>query len=275
MVGKLNGKSYTIEFVQILCPQLLLGIIGVALCFYLDALESIKSSINNPLIYGEYSVSCVLHYITEGYSFGGVFCTYLMPILTALPYAASYSVEESNYFVPYKIARSGKRHYSLAKILTAAVSGGLTALIGTLLFTLILSTYLPLVTPQDILETQVLPFGTLLFQGGGIPFLMVVMYLITLSGALWAESGLWISAFFPNQYVALCFPMLFKFLMTQTGRLLRLPDGLRLDKILCVRGTFLSDKITLVVASLTVLILITIMGRSFRKRIERRMEDAS
>lgn len=73
-------------------------------------------TINNPMALGEGSVSCVLHYITGGYVFGGVFCSYLMPIFAAIPYASSYCMEENDQFVAYKIVRSGKNHIVLQNI---------------------------------------------------------------------------------------------------------------------------------------------------------------
>lgn len=268
-------KIYLVELKRIFRLPFLVGIVGTALCFYLDELEFIKMTINNPMALVEGSVSCVLHYITGSYVFGGVFCSYLMPIFAALPHASSYCMEENDQFVAYKMARSGKKPYSSAKTLMTSVGGGLATLLGTLLFTIALSTYLPLTTPQYIVESQILPFGSLLSQNGGVPFLLIMTYLITLSGALWAEAGLWISAYLPNPYVSLCFPMLFKFLMAQTGRLLRLQDGLRLDRLLSANGIFISEGITLAVVTVAVVALIILMGKNFHRRTERRMENAS
>lgn len=108
-------KTYLVEVKRIFRLPLLIGVIGTALCFYLDELEFIKMTINNPMALGEGSVSCVLHYITGGYVFGGVFCSYLMPIFAAIPYASSYCMEENDQFVAYKIVRSGKNHIVLQK----------------------------------------------------------------------------------------------------------------------------------------------------------------
>lgn len=268
-------KVCLLELKRVFHFPFLVGIVGTAVCFYLDELEFIKMTINNPMVFTEGSVSCVLHYITGSYTFGGVFCSYLMPIFAALSYSVSYCTEENNHMISYLISRSGKKQYSYEKVLTAAVSGGLTALLGMLLFVIALSTYLPLTTPQYIEETQMLPFGSLLSHSNGLPFLLVVMYLIALSGALWAEAGLWISAYLPNPYIALCFPMLFKFFIVQTGRLLRLPDALRLDRLLCANGIFFSEEITLVVVTVAVFSIIALMGGDFRRRIERRIENAS
>lgn len=264
-----------LELKRVFHLPFLVGIVGTAVCFYLDELEFIKMTINNPLVFTEGSVSCVLHYITGSYTFGGVFCSYLMPIFAAFSYSVSYCTEENNHMVSYKIARSGKKQYSFAKVLTTAVSGGLTTLLGMLFFAIALSTYLPLTTLQYIEESQILPFGSLLSRNGGLTFLMVVMYLITLSGALWAEAGLWVSAYLPNPYVALCFPMIFKFLMVQTGRLLRLPDAIRLDRLLSLNGRLMSDETTLVVVTGVVFALIVLMGGDFRRKIERRIENVS
>ena len=85
--------------------------------------------------------------------------------------------------------------------------------------------------------------------------------------------GLWISAYFPSSYVAVCAPFIFRFLLVQIGRLLNLPNGLRLDRLLVARGTIYSDFVTLVVTTATVLVLIFLCYRLFMKRMERRIWD--
>jgi membrane protein len=268
-------KFCLLELKRIFRLPFFIGIVSSAACFYLDELEFIKMAINNPMVFEEGSVACVLHYITASYTAGGVFCSYLLPIFVSLSYSVSYCTEENNHMVGYIIFRSGKRKYGYAKTLTATISGGLTALVGSLLFVIVLSTRLPLTTPQYIVESQILPFSSLLSHGGGLLYLLVVIYLIALSGALWSEAGMWISAYLPNPYVVLSFPMLLKFLMVQTGRLLRLPDALRLDYLLSANARFFSDGITLVVVTFAVVGIVVLMGRDFQSKIEGRIENAS
>ena len=136
---------------------------------------------------------------------------------------------------------------------------------------MVLGTYLPIVTPEEILESKGIPFFHALTIGGGVPYLAIILYISFLSGALWGSVGLCTSAFFPSSYVAICAPFIFRFFLTQIGRLLKLPNGLRIEMLLCARGKIYSDSVTLIVTTMVVLALVFLSYRLFTERIERRI----
>ena len=272
---KKSKTIFSADIHQAFRLQCIIAIFGVVVCLVLDNLESLKMTINNPMIYQEGSVMCVQYFYFNAVSFGGVFSSYLMPIMAALPFAASYSIEEQNRLVIYKIARSDKKQYFTSKILVAALTGGITIVAGSLLFTLILATYLPIVTPGKVFEMTGFPYHNALAMGNGLPYMTIVFYLAFLSGTLWSSAGMCISAFLPNPYLAICFPMIFQFLVVELGRLLHLPNGLRLDMLLCARGTFLSNGMTLIVVTIAVAALIALFGKLFANRCERRLDCVS
>lgn len=249
----------------------LLAVAGIAICLCFDSLETLKATINNPLIYGEYANICVLYFYFNAISFGGVFSHYMFAILAALPFAANYSIEQQNGAVVYRILRSSKRNYCSTKILVSAISGGLTACIGCLLFIFALSTYLPLTTSQQVLELSTIPYARTLSIGGGVPYFVISLYLAFLRGALYSSVGMCVSAFLPNPYVAVCSPMMFAFFGVECGRLLRLPAALRLDMILSARGTLFSDSATLIIVTIVVLSIIILCFKLFLARCERRL----
>lgn len=249
----------------------LFAVAGIAICLCFDSLETLKATINNPLIYGEYANICVLYFYFNAISFGGVFSHYMFAILAALPFAANYSIEQQNGAVVYRILRSSKRNYCSTKILVSAISGGLTACIGCLLFILALSTYLPLTTSQQVLELSTIPYARTLAIGSGVPYFVISLYLAFLRGALYSSVGMCVSAFLPNPYVAVCSPMMFEFFLVECGRLLRLPAALRLDLILSARGTLFSDSATLVIVTIVVLSIIILCFKLFLARCERRL----
>lgn len=249
----------------------LFAVAGIVICLCFDSWETLKATINNPLIYGEYSGISVLYFYFNAISFGGVFSQYMFAILAALPFAANYSMEQQNGAVVYRILRSSKRNYCLTKILVSAISGGLTTLLGCLLFILALSTYLPLVTSQQIISMSGFPYASTLSIGGGIPYFMIALYLAFLRGALYSSVGMCVSAFLPNPYVAVCSPMIFAFLLVECGRLLQLPTALRLDLVLKARGTLFSNSATLVIVTVVVLSIIILCFKLFSVRCERRL----
>lgn len=173
----------------------------------------------------------------------------------------------------YKISRCGKYAYARSKFLVASMLGGMTLFLGGLIFILALATYLPLVTPEQIFETSWIPFSGTLSIGNGWPYFAIVLYISFLGGALWASVGLCASAYFPNRYVAICAPFIFRFFLTQIGRLPIIPNALRLEIFLCARGKIYSDTVTLVATTVAVFVLILLCYRLFAKRVERRMRD--
>lgn len=251
----------------------LLAVLGVTLGFFFDNWQDIRLSINTSVVNADSSPICIMYYVFNSLSFGGVFTGYFSTTMAAIPFATDYCWELGDGMCTYKISRCGRHTYVRSKFLVAAALGGLTMSLGELVFILILSTHLPIVTQEKILESQWIPFFHSLTIGGGVPYLAIVLYLSFLSGALWSSIGLWISAFFSSSYVAVCAPFIFRFLLVQVGRLLNLPNGLRLDRLLVARGTIYSDSVTLEVTTVTVLLLIFLCYRLFMRRMERRIWD--
>lgn len=249
----------------------LLAIFGVTLGFCFDNWEGLRSSINNPLIYEDGSVQCVMYYFFNSFSFGGVFSEYFAAIMAAIPFAANYCHEKDGGMSIYKISRCGSRTYVLSKFLVASILGGLTLFLGGAIFTLILGTYLPIVTPAKLFESEWIPYFSALSHGNGMSYIIIVLYISFLGGALWGSVGLCASAFFPSSYAAVCAPFIFRFVLSEIGRLLKLPNGLRLELLLSARGKIYSDAVTLAVTTLVVLVLIFVCYHLFRKRIERRI----
>lgn len=175
----------------------------------------------------------------------------------------------------YKLSRCGERAYVHSKFLVAAVLGGLVLLLGGLLFMLALATRVPLVTDAELLEFQGYPFYDALASRNGLAYFAVILYLSFLGGALWASVGLCASAYFPSIYVAVCAPFLFRFTLTELGRLLRLPNSLRLELLLAARGQIYSDAVTLAVTTAAVLALILLCDAMFAKRVRRRICDGT
>lgn len=251
----------------------LLAVFGVVLGFCFDNWQDLSNFFVAPLIRGENPPICVLYYFFNSFSFGGVFSEYFAAIMAAIPFAANYCQETNGGMGIYKISRCGKYAYARSKFLVASMLGGMTLLLGGLIFILALQIYLPLVTSEQIFETSWAPFSSTLIIGNGWPYFVIVLYISFLGGALWASVGLFASAYFPSRYVAICAPFISRFILTQIGRLLNLPNGLRLEILLCAAGKIYSDVITLAGITAAVLVLIFLCYHLFAKRIERRLWD--
>lgn len=267
--------AFRADFRQAFRQPFVLAVLGVILCFILDNPHDFGFVVHGDPELLKHSEICVQYFYFHAVSFGGVFCSYLLPIVTAVPYAASYSQEFRHHLLIYQIVRCHKRVYFRNKILVTALSGGLTASLGGLLFMAMLAVKIPLTTPMNLFEMQDFPYAEALASHGGLPYMVIVVYLLFLSGALWSSAGLCISAYLPNPYLAICSPMMFQFFLVELSRLLHLENNQRLDMLLCARGSIISDTFTLPFVTIAVCLLVMGFGIVFTKRCERRLENAS
>ena len=252
-----------------------LSVLGVVLSFCFDNFESLRGCWRNPYIYRENSVNCVVYYVFNSFSFGGVFSQYFCPMLAAVPLACSYCVEKQGRLLIYKVTRCGRIAYTRSKFLSASLLGGGALALGTLLFMLVLGSFLPVVTPQKLLESDWIPYFDALNTGNGTAYLGIILYIVFLNGCLWSSVGLCASAFFPNRYVALSAPLVAQFLLMELERMLKLPGEFRLCLLMSARTRLYSDGVTLAVLTGTVLFLIFVLHRVFAKKVERGLLDAS
>lgn len=251
----------------------IIAVLGIVICFCFDNMGDLKNSFYNPNIYSKDSTTCVHYFFFNAFSFGGVFVDYFACMLSALPFAANYSNEYLGGIRIYKITRCGRKTYARSKMIVAALSGGAVMVLGGSLFVLILATYLPLVTPNKLLESQWIPYYSALATGNGFSYFVIVLYIMFLSGWLWASVGMCVSAFMPNPYVAVCAPMIIDFLFVEIGRLTKLPYGIRFDVMLKARGIICSESITLIVITLTVLALWYFCYRLFLWRVSEGLDE--
>lgn len=263
------SRTIRADFKMGLKIPFILGIFGVFLGFCFDNWESLRHFVHSSKQYSGNSVTCVMYYFFNSFSFGGVFSEYFATIMAAIPFATNYCKETEGGMSIYKISRCGSRAYVRSKFLVASLLGGLTLFLGGLIFSAILGIYLPIVTPGKLFESQWVPYFQALNTGNGVLYMVIVLYISFLGGCLWASVGLCASAYFPSRYVAVCAPFIFRFVLTQIGRLLKLPNGLRLELLLCARGTIYSDAVTLIVTTAAVASLIFVCYRLFSNRIER------
>lgn len=248
------------------------AVLGIALCFCMDNWSDLMALFTATNIYGKSSVFYVHYYVFNAYSFGGVFVGYFACMLAAVPYATSYSCDEYGGITIYIVQRTALKNYAKSKILATAFSGGMAFLLGTVLFIFPLLFFLPVVTPQKLLESQDFPYYFALQSGSGICYIIIILGMTFLSGALSSCVGLCVSAWYPNACVAICAPLLFQLVLVEIGRLFCFPSGVRLDRILKARGVFISDGLTLFITPLVVLGLCYACYRLFLHRIANRIE---
>lgn len=163
------------------------------------------------------------------------FASPLMPLIAALPFAASFCMDyKSGYTVPVAL-RAGKRRQLLSKSLAVAISGGLAVALGTLLFIVLLNVRFPpdITASPEYMNVNALvpllqsgPRGEYSAVGNYIVYYVARLFLLFLSGAFWALMALCFSAFYPDLSLTLCVPLVVQRLMQELSELTFIPPHL-------------------------------------------------
>lgn len=151
-----------------------------------------------------------------------------LPLLAALPYAASFCADyRSGYTLPL-VLRAGRRRYLLSKILFAAVAGGLGIALGALLFIALIYLRFPLEFPAPIEFLEMEGLQALLSGGDAgayFAYYAARLLLLGLSGAFWATLALTFSAFYVNAPMTYCAPLVGYRLIQELCARLGVPDA--------------------------------------------------
>ena len=249
--------------------RFLISVFGIVLCFCLDNWETLKVSLHS-----QSSALCVFYFFFNSYSFGGIFMSYFSCLLAALPFSTRYSYECQGGMNVYALARCGRKNYARVKMIVAGLSGGAVLLLGGLVFSLALASYLPVITRTKLMDYNGMPYYSFLASGTGWKYFAVVLYLSFLSGAIYGCVGMAASAFLPSPYLAICTPMVFSFSLVEFSRLFALPSSIRLDYLLKARGIIWTESLTLILLTIEAFAICWALYRLFLKRVCHRLEEA-
>lgn len=155
----------------------------------------------------------------------------ILPLVAALPFATGFCADWTNGFALPTVARSGRKRYLASKCIFTALSGGLAAMGGMLLFILFVNLRFPQdfsLVPEYIdfsdLESLLLPGGFLAYAA----YYAARLALQFLAGVFWALVALLFSAFFPNLPMTLCAPLVLYRLVFELGNWVYYPAHLNI-----------------------------------------------
>lgn len=138
--------------------------------------------------------------------------TIFAPILAAFPYTSKFCEEYESGYIKSILTRERPVRYLLTRFLANGVAGGLALTLPLALFICFsLATGIPYST-NDVPEGFATVYERTIFEQsqflwGGIAVLLIFLLLAFLSGAVWANVGLCLSAFVRNKYLAVGFPL--------------------------------------------------------------------
>ena len=179
--------------------RFLLGVIFVAAEVFLASTETLLDVFrsDNLLDYGFHG-SFVLEAVRSDTI---VFC---LPIVCALPFAASFVDDVKSGFIKLYIHRAGRRGYILGRALGCVVSGGLAVALGLLLaYGAAALVFLPM-------EAAPLPDAE---PPGYFRELLSVCWRFFLSSGLWALAGLTLSSLMESRYIAYGAPFILYYVL--------------------------------------------------------------
>lgn len=242
--------------------RILILIIGVSSCICLDNGNTIA------LIWHKESSVMVYNYIMNSVIYAGSYIPYLAPVLAACGYASSYCREYDCGMSELFIGRMGCFPYSLAKIITSALYGGMIYSLGIALFVIVVGTKIPLYVKEWSSGEDCFPFYNFLAEDKVLTFYMVIFYLTFLSGILWSVVALTVSAYIRNIYVTVASPLLFSFLLGRIYVFLGVDEKYRLDLWLSGRSAMSSDSLSLLIESSIVLLILVGCSLLFIRKVK-------
>lgn len=258
-------KVFAVEMKRTMHIGWLIGILGVCFSICFDSWNDLMGF----LTAGSGSV----HYLFWNSSWGGVCRAYFLPIFSALPFATSFCKEYKNHSLSFIVAREGKKSYCTVKYLVNAVCGGLTVAMGIALLLGGLSFILPVASPdfQDALVSERFHAWLAFYH----PFLygLTEVWSGFLIGILWSSVALCVSIYISDPFVVMVSPYFFSFFLIQAYRICRVNDRYRLDKLLTGNVIIESSLHTLLICTISVFLIVILLGILFRKTVLRRLED--
>lgn len=148
-------------------------------------------------------------------------------IFAALPFAGNFADEWTNSVTTNCVTRCGLKKYIISNAIVCFVSSTVLVFLGIMLFAWVYSFFIPVYI--DVGNPNNPPYGV--FLDAGLPFLTIAFeaFVFAASCGFWSITGMTVSAFFPNKYVAICVPVAANFFFERFTR--RFPTEINLKGV--------------------------------------------
>lgn len=184
---------------SVLTARFALGAAFIALVIFLSSLDAVTEAFRKeePLDWG-YHGDFVLQALDSDA------LTVCLPIVCALPYAASFVDDVKTGFLKLYLYRTTQRSYILGKAAGCIVSGGAVTVLGLwLAYGLSAALFTPLEGPLEP-DAEAPRHAMTLLRGCGLIFL---------SGGFWSLFGMTMSALMTSRYIAYAAPFIFYYVL--------------------------------------------------------------
>lgn len=240
-------------------PKIYLSVLGVALLCYISTQKYIHGGED-------------IYYILDLLIGLSVFKK-LIVIFAAVPCVTGFYDDWKHQYIKNLVVRTGKKNYMLSKIIVCVTISFLVVFIGILLFLcglIITGTDYSGIYRSGALN-EVMPYGVLLYQNS-FWYVCTIVSIYALSMSVWVMSGLMISAYIPNSFVAVCSPLIFSYLLEEITAFF----PTYLNMYLLTKGSNILGKNAVCSYIYTIFVFLLMVfgeGYVFRRRVKRRLEN--
>lgn len=144
-----------------------------------------------------------------GKSLSGYISMFL-PISSAFPYITNLCAERNSGNIRFSIMRTGRLKYYSSKFGSALLSGGLSTLLGVLIYGCIVFVLFPNINKYTVTAEDMLFF----FPNGMAIFIVKTLVHSFLYGCMSVMPAFFISSFCRNPYIILCVPFMATYIWT-------------------------------------------------------------
>lgn len=136
------------------------------------------------------------------------YITLFLPIIVAFPFMTAFCTERNSGNMRFVIIRSGKWRYYISKLLSAIIGGGLSVMLGVILFGLLAMALFPSLSSYNVSSEQF----DMMLPGGYAATIFRMLLTAFLYGALSTLPALLLSSFCKNPYVITCLPFMLTYI---------------------------------------------------------------
>lgn len=250
------------------------SIILITMAFFLDTEPSVRS-----VLFGEYlpqEHQGIAYYLGTTLRYGVNYKLFL--VFMTMGYAIDFPFDWKNKAVPAVVRKLGINSYSAIQIGIAALSGGLAAGGGFLIYILALRTRFPIIATGEGMEQMHDFLIGMPYHMGISPqdiriYIVCITTILFLSGVAGTAIAMGISVYLNNAYIVLIAPFLLLRVYIEIAKAFQIPAELRVDLWFAGMVQPFSIPMCLLILSGASLIIVLLSKILFAKSLKWRLEN--
>lgn len=148
------------------------------------------------------------YFLSSAFVFGQALTGYItmfIPIISVFPFMITFCAERNSGLMRFTITRTGKTKYCFSKFFSCVISGGLSVLLGVVLFGIISFGFFPSISAYDLQPEDL----ESIFPNGEFIYILKIIISAFVYGAVSSLPAFFLSSFCKNPYVITCIPFMF------------------------------------------------------------------